>query len=168
MRQETWGTRCVTGAERQEPWDWSREREFMRQEKGDMRQEMWHRRRETWDMRQETGDRRQETWVRRQEAWDKRHEIWYKICETGDMIQNTWYKREDTRDSCHSFPQLTTNHSNTQHFSNRNVCYRSQRKSVLSVIIYHKHVSERFWNILTLPGGKNDFSNSETELYLEG
>ena len=30
-------------------------------------------------------------------------------------------------------------------------------------VIDHKHVSERLRNILTLPGGRNDFSNTNSE-----
>ena len=54
--------------------------------------------------------------------------------DTGDMIQKTSYKRHDTRDMIQetgaTLSQLITKHSDTQHFSNRNVCDRSLRKSV--------------------------------------
>ena len=96
-------------------------------------------------------------------------ETWYKRHDTRDIIEEKWYKRQEP-----FFPQLTTKHSYTQHFSNRNVCGRSQRKSVLNKSqnclwlikdtfslwsITYMSVKDygTFWHCQT---GQNDFSNS--------
>ena len=107
VRQEMRDRSHETGAVRQKIWD-------RRHETGDVRQKMWDRRRDTGGMRHEIGGGRQE-------AWDRRHE---NDTNLGERRHDT--KDKDTRDWSHSFLQLTTKHSDTHHFSNRNVCDRSQ------------------------------------------
>ena len=67
------------------------------------------------------------------------------MIRTRDIIEEKLYKRQEP-----FFPQLTTKHSDTQHFSNINVCDT----------VDHKLVRERLRNILTLPVGRKDYSNS--------
>ena len=95
---------------------------YRRRETGEVGQEMWDRRRETRDRRRETWDRRRETWDMTHDTRNRRH-----ATKDIDIKEVTWYKRQEP-----FFPQLTTKHSDTQHFSNRNVCDRSQRKSALN------------------------------------
>ena len=65
------------------------------------------------DVRRDTGDVRQDIWDRRRETGDRRRETGVVRQETGGGRQEAWYR-------------ITTKHSDTQHFSNRNVCDRSQ------------------------------------------
>ena len=153
-RQNTQYRRLEAGDMWQETWERRRETGDVdrRCETGDVRQETWDVRQETWDKRLGTGDMRQETWERRRETgdvrleiWDRRHETWDMIQDTRHTRQKTWYRRHDTkyiiqrlhrRDILQETGAILSgiNHTPFWHtkFSNRNVCDRPQRKSVLN------------------------------------
>ena len=146
-----WDRRLETGDRRLETGGMRRRRGT-----GKGRQETWDRKCETWGVRQKTWDRRQETWERRRETWDMIQDTQDRRHDTGDIIQNTSNKRHHRRDMIQFkrlepfFPQLTTKHSDTQHFININVCDRSQRKSdtfsMLSITNMSVIDYETFWH----------------------